>query len=159
MYLVLQKCRCWRHLITRSLTHRSRLQYYTIFPRKTQKCGEILQNRECLLKIFTILKFWTWNLNFIHTQATIYIRILNLRNLKNHYKFYVNAYSCRRHVMQIWINSWKLLMWRCARSRNSSRELRSTWADESECKVILNSIHLSQYQLLLFQLCNILFVN
>ena len=28
-----------------------------IFPCKTQKCGEMLQNREWLLKIFTILKF------------------------------------------------------------------------------------------------------
>ena len=76
-------------LIIRLFTHQSRLQYYTIFLRKTQKCGEILQNREWLLKIFTILKFWTWNLNFIHTQATIYIRILNLRNVKNHYKCYM----------------------------------------------------------------------
>ena len=24
----------------------------------------------------------------MHTQATIYIRILNLRNVKNHYKYY-----------------------------------------------------------------------
>ena len=65
-------------------------------------------------------------------KATLYIRILNFRNVKKHYKCYKTTYSCKRHVMQIWINSWKLLMWRCARSRNSGRELRSSWADESE---------------------------